>query len=119
MIKQSGSFLCIDSHTGGEPTRTVIRDLPEMKLKGTQYQKNHITHCHFKDCKPVEGGRDGMNGGYEMQNFGEGIIDFVWIMKKLDEIGYDEDIALEYEMHDVLAEKAIKIFYTDFLSLFQ
>ena len=39
-----------------------------------------------------------MNGGYEMQNFAEGIIDFVWIIKKLDEI---------------------KIFYTDFLSLFQ
>jgi hypothetical protein len=25
--------------------------------------KNHITHSHFKDCKPVEGGRDGMKGG--------------------------------------------------------
>lgn len=83
-----------------------------------EVMKNHITHCHFKDCKPVEGGRDGMNGGYEMQNFGEGIIDFVWIMKKLDEVGYDGDIALEYEMHDVPAEKAINKFYTDFISLF-
>ncbi len=40
-------------------------------------------------------------------------------MRKLDEIGYGGDIALEYEIHDVLAEKAIKKFYTDFLSLFQ
>ena len=84
-----------------------------------EIMKNHITHCHFKDCKPVEGGRDGMNGGYEMVSFGEGIIDFVWIMEKLDEIGYEGDIALEYEIHDVPAEKGIKKFYTDFLSLFQ
>lgn len=53
-----------------------------------------------------------MNGGYEMVNFGEGQIDFVWIMKILDEVGNDGDIALEYEMHDVPAEKAlVKVCY--------
>jgi proline racemase len=31
MIKRFSSILCIDSHTGGEPTRTVISGLPEIK----------------------------------------------------------------------------------------
>ncbi len=31
IIKRFGSILCIDSHTGGEPTRTVISGLPEIK----------------------------------------------------------------------------------------
>jgi len=31
MIKRFGSILCIDSHTGGEPTRTVVSGLPEIK----------------------------------------------------------------------------------------
>lgn len=97
----------------------LIADTGSDYKAALEIMKNHITHCHFKDCKPVEGGRDGMNGGYEMQNFGEGIIDFVWIMKKLDEVGYDGDVALEYEMHDTPAEKAIRKFYTDFISLFQ
>lgn len=101
-----------------EPGNLVLDTGADYKA-ALETMKNHITHCHFKDVKPVEGGRDGMNGGYEMQNFGEGIIDFVWIMEKLNEIGYDGDVALEYEMHDVPAEKAIRKFYTDFLSLFK
>jgi len=40
-------------------------------------------------------------------------------MEKLNEVGYDGDVALEYEMHDTPAEKAIRKFYTDFLSLFK
>ena len=55
---------------------------------------------------------DGMNCGYEIQNFGEDQINIVWIMKILDEVGYNGEIALEYEyeMHNVHAEKAIKNF---------
>lgn len=46
MIKRFGSILCIDSHTGGEPTRTVISGLPEIKgntiSEKSDYFKNNL-----------------------------------------------------------------------------
>jgi len=84
---------------------------------GTDYRsalkimKHHIVHCHFKDCKPA-------SGGYEMQHFGEGAIDFPWIMERLDAVGYDGDVALEYELHSPEPERGMKIFYHDFAALF-
>ena len=84
---------------------------------GTDYRaaletmKHHITHCHFKDCKPV-------GDGYEMQHFGEGAIDFPWIVEQLEEIGYAGDYALEFELHDIPAEQGMKKFHDDFMALF-
>ena len=84
---------------------------------GTDYRaaletmKNHIVHCHFKDCKPV-------GDGYEMQHFGQGAIDFPWIVEQLNAIGYDGDFALEFELHDPPAEEVMKKFHDDFMALF-
>ena len=84
---------------------------------GTDYRaaletmKDHIVHCHFKDCKPV-------GDGYEMQQMGEGDIDFLWIMEQLDSVGYDGDIALEYEFHAPRPEVGLKMFYDNFAAMF-
>ncbi|MBW2136596.1 MAG: sugar phosphate isomerase/epimerase [Deltaproteobacteria bacterium] len=85
---------------------------------GTDYRaalevmKDKIVHCHFKDCKPVRG------GDYEMQHFGEGEIDFPWIMEQLDAVEYASDVALEYELHVPSPEEGLKKFYRDFAALF-
>ncbi len=73
--------------------------------------KDCIVHCHFKDCKPV-------GDGYEMQQMGEGAIDFSWIMEQLDAVGYAGDIALEYELHSMRPEEGLKRFYDDYAALF-
>jgi len=79
--------------------------------KALETMKHHIVHCHFKDCKPV-------GDAYEMQHFGEGAIDFPWIVQKLEAIGYKGDYALEFELHDPPPEEGIKKFHDDFLALF-
>jgi len=84
---------------------------------GTDYRaaleimKGHIVHCHFKDCKPV-------GDGYEMQQMGEGAIDFPWIVEQLDAAGYEGDLALEYELHSPGPEEGLKRFYDDFAAMF-
>jgi len=84
---------------------------------GTDYRaaletmKDHIVHCHFKDCKPV-------GDGYEMQQMGEGAIDFPWIMGQLDAARYRGDVALEYELHSPGPEEGLKRFYDDFAAMF-
>jgi sugar phosphate isomerase/epimerase len=78
--------------------------------KALETMKNHVVHCHFKDCKPVD-------EGYEMQHFGEGAIDFPWIVEQLNAVGYEGDFALEYELHDPEAEIGLKKFYDDYLAL--
>ena len=78
--------------------------------KALETMKNHVVHCHFKDCKPVD-------EGYEMQHFGAGTIDFPWIVEQLNAVGYEGDFALEYELHDPEAEIGLKKFYDDYLAL--
>jgi sugar phosphate isomerase/epimerase len=53
--------------------------------------REHVVHVHFKDGI-IKG------DGAELAMMGEGEIDFSWIMAKLDELGYEGDIALEYEL---------------------
>ena len=79
--------------------------------KALETMKNHVVHCHFKDCKPVD-------ERYEMQHFGAGTIDFPWIVDQLNTAGYEGDFALEYELHDPEAEIGLKKFYNDYLALF-
>jgi sugar phosphate isomerase/epimerase len=89
-----------------------------MNDTGTDYKralltmKDHIRHIHVKDCKRV-------GDGYELQQFGEGTIDFPWIVEQLDAAGYDGDIATEFELHDMRPDEGIKRFYDDFVRLFQ
>ena len=73
-----------------------------------EIMKEHIVHCHFKDWAPDK--------GYVM--LGEGVIDFRWILDKLDAVGYNGDFALEYELPSPLdtrdADIGIKKFYEAF-----
>jgi sugar phosphate isomerase/epimerase len=53
----------------------------------------HVVHVHLKD------------GAYDLDGFrhtlfGHGQIDFAWIVAQLRNIGYDGDLALEYELPD-------------------
>jgi len=73
--------------------------------------KNHIIHCHFKDCKPVD-------DGYAFQHFGEGVIDFPLIMEQLHAHGYEGQIALEYELPTPRSEIDLRKYYEDFAALF-
>jgi len=72
---------------------------------------NHVVHCHFKDCKRV-------GQGYEMQMFGQGTIDFPWIVEQLNEAGYEGDFALEFELHEPKPEVGLEMFRDNFMSLF-
>ncbi len=84
---------------------------------GTDYKAalktmiKHVVHCHFKDCKRV-------GQGYEMQHFGQGAIDFPWIVEQLNAAGYKGDFALEYELHSPEPEIGVKKFRDDFMALF-
>jgi len=66
--------------------------------------KDHIVHVHFKDGAPTE-------EGYGLTLMGEGEIDFPWIMEQLDALGYEGDIALEYELPSPEPEVGLKQFY--------
>lgn len=128
-------FLCFENHGDGVAgTPDLCFELSEkvgsphfgvlyepgnlMHDTGTQYRKalltmkTHILHIHVKDCRPV-------GDGYEMRHFGEGTIDFPWIIEQLDAAGYDGYIATEFELHDMAPERGVKRFYEDFVKLFQ
>jgi sugar phosphate isomerase/epimerase len=51
-----------------------------------------VVHVHFKDGILTE-------KGFRMTPMGQGEIDFAWIVKRLDEVGYEGDFALEYDPH--------------------
>jgi len=70
-----------------------------------EIMKKHIVHCHFKDGAPTP------SGEYGFTMMGEGDIDFLWIMEQLDAVGYEGDIALEYEVEEVAPEVGLKQYY--------
>jgi len=53
-----------------------------------------ITHVHLKDVKVTP-------NGIERCHLGEGVVDVRWVLERLDEVGYDGDFALEYEICDL------------------
>ena len=112
--------LCIElSEKVGSPHFGILFEPGNlMHDTGTDYKKallamkDHVLHIHVKDCRRV-------GAGYEMQHFGEGTIDFPWIMEQLDAAGYEGDIATEFELHDMGPEEGVKCFYDDFVKLFE
>lgn len=86
----------------------VLYDPCNLMGAGEEYRsaletmQDHITHVHFKD------GAIGADG-FARTMLGEGTIDFGWIMQKLDEVGYDGDIALEYELPDPTPEVGLRM----------
>jgi sugar phosphate isomerase/epimerase len=111
--------LCVElAEKVGSPYFGVLYEPGNLMFDtGTDYRvaletmKEHIVHCHFKDCKPI-------SEGYEMQHFGQGAIDFPWIVEQLNAAGYEGDFALEYELHHPEAEEGLRKFYEDFLAMF-
>jgi sugar phosphate isomerase/epimerase len=110
--------MCVElAEKVGSPYFGVLYEPGNLTYGGTDYRralevmKNHVVHTHFKDAAPV-------GDKVEMMHFGEGIIDFPWIVEQLDEVGYEGDFSLEYEMYDPEPEIGIKKFRDDFAALF-
>jgi len=72
-----------------------------------EIMKKHIVHCHFKDGAPTP------SGEYGFTMMGDGDIDFPWIMEQLEAVGYEGDIALEYEVEEVAAGPSVAPFRKD------
>ena len=90
----------------------LLHDTGADYRRALEIMSDHIVHVHFKDCSSIE-------EGCEMVHFGEGVIDFPWIVGELDAAGYRGDIATEYEIHSTPAEQGLRRFHDDFLSLFE
>jgi sugar phosphate isomerase/epimerase len=77
--------------------------------KAFEVMRDHIVHVHLKDGKLMPDRRN-----YKPTLMGEGEFDFRWVMKRLNEIGYDGPIALEYEVAEVPPEEGLVQFYNAF-----
>jgi len=75
-----------------------------------EIMKGHITHVHLKDGATTP-------SGFEHTMLGEGVIDFRWIIKQLDAMGYKGDWALEYEVHSEPPETGLEKWYDWFKAL--
>jgi sugar phosphate isomerase/epimerase len=77
--------------------------------KAFEIMRDHIVHVHFKDGRLVPEKRT-----YVPTLMGEGEFDFRWAMKRLYEIGYEGEIAIEYEVAEVPPEEGLIQFYNAF-----
>ena len=82
--------------------------------KAFEIMRDHIVHVHFKD-----GRLDPVKRTYVPTLMGEGEFDFRWVMKRLDEIGYEGELGLEYEVAEVPPEEGVKQFYTGFIKIME
>lgn len=80
----------------GSPYFGVLYDPCNLITRGTDYKeglevmKDHIVHVHIKDGTNEERSQ-------EKTMLGDGDVDVPWILQRLEEIGYDGYITLEYE----------------------
>jgi sugar phosphate isomerase/epimerase len=82
--------------------------------KAFEVMRDHIVLVHFKD-----GRLDQEKRTYVPTLMGEGEFDFRWVMKRLDEIGYAGELALEYEVAEVPPEEGVVQFFTGFLDMME
>jgi sugar phosphate isomerase/epimerase len=80
--------------------------------KALEIMRDHIIHVHFKDGRLVPEKRN-----YVPTLMGEGEFDFAWVLNRLDQIGYEGEFGLEYEVEEVPAEEGIRQFYEGFLGI--
>ena len=112
--------LCVElAEKVGSPYLGVLYEPHNLVAEGgvdyrsaLEIMKDHIVHVHFKDGAPTD-------EGFGLTLMGEGEIDFPWIMEQLDAIGYDGDIALEYEVETEPPETGIKQFYEAFAAMIE
>lgn len=123
---KNGIYMGIENHGGGingNPERCVelfekvgspfFGDLYEpanLNHAGVDYRyalgvmRKHINHVHYKPA-------NGMGDDFALTHMGEGDLDLVWCTQQLDAIGYQGDIALEYEYKGEPAETGLKKWY--------
>ena len=114
--EQRGLYLGIETHGGlssdapatvelcrevGSRRFGVLFDPSNCAGAGVDYKRawdvfhEHVTHVHLKD------GRRRPDGKWERVHLGEGEIDARWLLRELEQVGYDGDIAVEYEIGEV------------------
>lgn len=116
-FENHGGALCGDPEacrrlceTVGSPYFGVLYDPCNLMGAGTDYRtaldvmQEHITHVHFKDGAVVD-------GEFRRTMLGEGDIDFGWIMQRLEGVGYDGHIAIEYELPAPAPEEGLRLWY--------
>ena len=100
----------------GSPFLGVLYEPCNLMAAGTDYRsaldimRDHIVHTHFKDGAVI-------NGRFERTMMGEGQIQFAWIIEQLEALGYDGDVALEYELHTERPETGLRKWYEAFEAL--
>lgn len=78
----------------------VLYDASNLMGAGVDYRQayetfcDHVVHVHVKDGRRVD-------GKWQRTMLGEGEIDVRWITARLVQVGYDGDLALEYEVNDI------------------
>ena len=91
----------------GSPYFGVLYDPCNLMHDGTDYRmalwtmRDHITHVHLKDGAVT-------GAGFGLTMFGEGQLDFCWIVEQLDAWGYGGDLAAEYELKDEPPESGLR-----------
>lgn len=117
---ERGVFMGFETHGGGisgNPARCVelcekvaspyfgvLYDPCNVMGAGVDYRmalwrmREHILHVHVKD------GVVDATQGFKRVMLGEGQIDYAWVLGALDAIGYDGDLALEYELPEPAPE---------------
>ncbi len=95
----------------GSPYFGVLYDPCNLLTAGVDYKaafevmRDHIVHVHLKDGKLSD------HASAKSTMLGEGEVDVPWVLSKLEEIGYEGDVALEYEVETVPPEEGLKIWY--------
>ena len=82
-----------------EPANLMKANVDYKYALGVMYR--HVNHAHFKPSV-------GMADDYALTMMDEGTLDLVWILEHLERIGYQGDIALEYEYKGEPAETGLK-----------
>ena len=91
----------------GSPYFGVLYEPSNLMHAGVDYKyalgvmHKHVNHVHFKPSK-------GMGDDFALTMLGEGTVDLHWILAHLARIGYDGDVALEYEFKGEPAETGLK-----------
>lgn len=100
----------------GSPFFGVLYEPCNLMAADTDYRsalrimRDHIVHTHFKDGAVAD-------GKFELRMMGQGHVDFAWILEQLDELGYEGDVALEYELDTEPPETGLKKWYEAFKAL--
>lgn len=100
----------------GSPFFGVLYDPCNLLADGTDYRaaletmKDHIAHVHFKDGAITA-------QGFKRTMLGQGEIDFVWLVERLNALGYQGHFALEYELPEPPAAEGLKAWYETFAAL--